>query len=116
MDNEIMLKLYAEAPVTELTEQDSNDVYMIATIRMLSTAPNSNKHVIKADFINEIVENQEWYVGTPVKADTDRLAAGHKTGLGHLFNRRRGVYMTHQIGSILSFEAKEEDGEDAEGF
>lgn len=106
-----LLKLVAEAPVTAVDNQESNQVYMTVTMRMLSTAPNGNKHVVQKDFIAEIIENQSWYIGTPVKADTSRLQLGYTDRLGHKFNPVRKEYMTEQIGSILSFEAAEEDGE-----
>lgn len=106
-----LLRLFAESPVTSVDDQASNSVYMTVTMRMLSTAPNGNGHVIQKDFIDEIIENQSWYVGTPVKADTERLMLGLKDRLGHKFNKARREYMTEQIGSILSFEAVEEDGE-----
>lgn len=63
---ENLLRLFAESPVTSVDNQESNAVYMTADIRMLSTAPNQNNHVIEKDFIDEIIENQSWYVGTPV--------------------------------------------------
>lgn len=101
------------AEITSINEQIAgyipNDVYMAARIRMMSTAPNRNGDVIERSFIDGVVNNASFYVGTPVKVDIGSLLEYRR--LGHRFNETTREWDTDQIGSIVSFEAVEEDGE-----
>lgn len=65
-----------------------------------------------AAFMDEIVENQEKYIGLPLCADTVNLVKGRYTKLGHCYNPKTGVYSSSIIGSFYRFEKEElDDGE-----
>lgn len=101
------------AEITSINEQIAgyipNDVYMAVRIRMMSTSPNRNGDVIERSFIDGIVNNSSFYNGTPVKVDIGSLLEYRR--LGHRYNEATREWHTDQIGSIVSFEAVEEDGE-----
>lgn len=101
------------AEITSINEQIAgyvpNDVYMAVRIRMMSTAPNRNGDVIERSFIDGIVNNASFYNGTPVKVDIGRLLTYER--LGHRYDQATREWHTDQIGSIVSFEAVEEEGE-----
>lgn len=101
------------AEITSINEQIAgyipNDVYMAVRIRMMSTAPNRNGDVIERSFIDGIVNNASFYNGTPVKVDIGSLLTYER--LGHRYDQATREWHTDQIGSIVSFEAVEEDGE-----
>lgn len=101
------------AEITSINEQIAgyipNDVYMAVRIRMMSTAPNRNGDVIERSFIDGIVNNASFYNGTPVKVDIGSLLTYER--LGHRYDQATREWHTDQIGSIVSFEAVEEEGE-----
>lgn len=101
------------AEITSINEQIAgyipNDVYMAVRIRMMSTAPNRNGDVIERSFIDGIVNNASFYNGTPVKVDIGSLLTFER--LGHRYDQATREWHTDQIGSIVSFEAVEEEGE-----
>lgn len=86
---------------------DSNDVYMIVDLIILTSDVNRNKVRFTEDFIDSIVENQEFYLGTPVVAETNKLENKKYKNLTHAFD---GNFHTEQIGSFISFSSKEEGG------
>lgn len=100
-------RLYAE--VVAVDEQASNDVYMQVEMRMMSTAPNGNGCVIEREFMEAVVGNTAFYVGTPVKVDIAALVSGRP--LGHRFDKKRKEWLADQVGAITEFSLKEEDGE-----
>lgn len=107
MKNAYIYQVGAEA--ISLNTQPSNDVYMTVKLRMMSTAPNGNGYVTELPFLNSIIGNKDFYLATPVKVDVAALLAnGHLT---HLFNERAGEFQGTQVGSIVSFEIAQEDGE-----
>lgn len=101
-------QLWAEA--VGVDEQPSNDVYMQIQMRMMSTAPNGNGCVVERDFMDAVIENQDFYSGTPVKVDINALVSGDQ--LGHKFDSDRKEWLADQIGAITSFSLKDETDEE----
>ena len=89
-------KIFAASDVC-LSEK-SNDIFMFVTMRLLSTRVNRNGDAVTPEFIDEVVEHPETYLGLPVYVDTAKLLAGDKT-MGHNYNRRTGKFSTIQVGS-----------------
>jgi len=98
-------RIEVNCPIVSLN--DSNDIYMIVDLIILTSDVNLNKVRFTPDFIEYVVENQEFYLGTPVVAETDKLESKKYNNLTHAFD---GSFHTEQIGSFLSFSSKEEDG------
>lgn len=92
-------------PIVSLN--DSNDVYMMVDLIILTSDVNLNKIRFTEDFITDVVENQEFYLGTPIVAETGKLESKKYNNLTHAFD---GNFHTEQIGSFVSFSSKEENG------
>lgn len=107
--NDLGYKYRLFAEVVAVEEQASNDVYMQVEMRMMSTAPNGNGCVIEREFMEAVVENTAFYIGTPVKVDIAALVSGRP--LGHRFDKKRKEWLADQVGAITEFSLKEEDGE-----
>lgn len=76
--------------------------------------PGANLNGVRctAGFMDEIVENQEKYIGLPLCADTVNLVKGRYKKLGHCYDPKTGVYSSSIIGSFYRFEKEElDDGE-----
>ena len=83
---------------------------MTVKARLFET-PKANLNGVRVTsaFLNEIVENEEKYVGLPLVADVKSLADGHYDHLGHLYDARTGQFHTAQIGSFYKFEEEKFD-------
>lgn len=107
MDN--VLKTF----IASASELQSSDLYM--TIKATQfTVPSANLNGVRctAEFMNEIVEHQDKYVGLPLCADTVNQVQGRYSKLGHCYNPKTGVYSSSIIGSFYRFEKEElENGE-----
>lgn len=101
-------KLYVLASDIAISEQKSNDIFLLVEMRILSTQPNGNAEGVTPQFIDEIVANPEKYDCLPLYADVERLLNGDYLNLGHMFNADTGEFGTKQIGSIRLFR-KEDD-------
>lgn len=101
-------KLYVLASDVAISEQKSNDIFLLVEMRILSTQPNGNAEGVTPQFIDEIVANPEKYDCLPLYADVERLLARDFEHLGHMFNAETGAFGTKQIGSIRLFR-KEDD-------
>lgn len=99
--------------VASASELQSSDLYM--TIKAtLFTVPSANLNGVRctAGFMEEIVENQDKYIGLPLCADTVNLVSGRYKKLGHCYNPKTGTYSSSIIGSFYRFEKEElSDGE-----
>lgn len=101
-------KLYVLASDIAISEQKSNDIFLLVEMRILSTQPNGNAEGVTPQFIDEIVANPEKYDCLPLYADVERLLNRDYLNLGHMFNADTGEFGTKQIGSIRLFR-KEDD-------
>ena len=93
------------ASVSEIT---SSDLYM--TIKAVQlTVPDANLNGVRCtkDFIAEIVENQDKYIGQPLCADIDNLVQGDYENLGHCYDPNSDRFFTSIIGSFYRFEIEE---------
>lgn len=90
----------------------SSDTYMtIETPMFSSPTPNLNGVRVTAGFIDEIVSNQDKYIGLPLVADVANLEARKFDRLGHRYDRRNDTYGTQIIGAFYKFEKEERDDE-----
>jgi hypothetical protein len=62
---------------------------------------------VTAAFVDEIIDNEQKYVGLPLCADVKNLANGDYKHLGHLYDARTGEFHSAQIGSFYRFEKEE---------
>lgn len=105
--NEVMRTCFASV----VSELQQSDIYMTVKARLFETPKaNLNGARVTAAFLNEIVENEEKYVGLPLVADVKALANGRYDHLGHLYDARTGQFYSTQIGSFYKFEREDFDG------
>ena len=88
-----------------ISEIQQSDIYMTVKARICE-APQANLNGARVTeaFIDEIVGNEERYVGLPLYADKKALIGGNYTRLGHLYDEKTGEFHSTQIGSFYKFE------------
>lgn len=107
---EQIIHLFAESG--EVVE--SNPVFMTVVFKAFDTRANKNDQRLSLDFLKRIAENPEFYAGTPVKVDANRLSREMYSKLTHLYDEDAKEFRADQIGSIQKFELREDgDGETA---
>lgn len=91
--------------VAAASEISSSDLYMTVKATMF-TSPSANLNGVRCTeaFIDEIVKNQQKYVGLPLCADITKLENGLYKNLGHCYNSRTGTFGSTMIGSFYKFE------------
>lgn len=91
--------------IAEASELQSSDLYMTVKATLF-TIPEANLNGVRctAEFLEEIVENQDKYVGLPLCADVRNLELGQYQKLGHCYNPTTGKFSTSIIGSFYKFE------------
>lgn len=87
-----------------LAEEQGNDYYMTLTMRLFNTEKNRNGDKVSEAFIDDIIANENDYIGLPLCADTRKMKSGQTRGLGHMYDPNTGTWLTHQIGSFVKFE------------
>jgi len=86
--------------VLELSQE--NDIYMTLKLLLITSNPNLNKCVFTPDFIHEVVENKDFYIGgVSLVAERNKLEAGKKN-LGHGLSKS-GELISDVIGSFSDF-------------
>lgn len=95
--------LYFLASDLSISQEKSNDIFLVIDMRMLSNRPNKNREGVTEAFIDEIVANQEYYSCLPLYGDIQRLKARDYRGLTHMQNRITGSFGTTQVGGMLNF-------------
>jgi hypothetical protein len=102
-----MNKLVFASVISEIKQ---SDIFMTVKARICEApAANLNGARVTEDFISEIVDNKERYVGLPLYADVRALINGNYRRLGHLYDSRTGEFHSTQIGSFYDFEKEELD-------
>ena len=93
-----------------ISEMKQSDVFMSVKMRILET-PKANLNGVKVTeaFIDEIIADEERYVGLPLYADIKSLTSGKYSNLGHMYNAKTGEFYSTQIGSFYQFEKEEFD-------
>jgi hypothetical protein len=94
------------ASILEL--HNSNDVYMTLDVLLLTSRVNLNNARFTPDFIHEIVEHKDFYIGLPLVCEREKLEKGKFTQLGHAL-KKDGTFQTEQVGSYVDFYEKESD-------
>lgn len=91
-----------------VSEIQQSDIYMTVKARLFETPKaNLNGARVTAAFIDEIVNNEDKYVGLPLCADAKSLADRKYGHLGHLYDAETGEFHSTQIGSFYKFEKEE---------
>lgn len=83
----------------------SSDIYMtiIATL-FTSPSPNLNGVCCTEQFIDDIVNNEDDYVGVPLYCDVNNLEKGKFDHLGHMYNSETDEFGSQMIGSFYHYE------------
>lgn len=97
-----MSKLVFASVISEIQQ---SDVFMSVKARICE-APEANLNGARVTeaFIDEIVSNEERYVGLPLYADKKALISGNYNRLGHLYDVKTGEFHSTQVGSFYKFE------------
>lgn len=98
-------KVIASAIISEL---QSSDMYISVRGRLCDLRTNANGVAVTEAFIDEIVANEEKYIGIPLCADVRGLL--NDRNIGHMYNRATGEFMSAIVGSMIHFEKEVEDG------
>ena len=94
-----------------VSEIKQSDMFMTVKARMLETPKaNLNGARVTEAFVDEVISNEERYVGLPLYADTKALLSGRYNSLGHLYNSKTGEFHSTQIGSFYQFEKESFEG------
>lgn len=106
-----MNKVFKTCFASVVSELQQSDIYMTVKARLFE-APKANLNgaSVTIGFLDEIVANEEKYVGLPLCADIKNLTNGHYERLGHLYDARTGEFHSTQIGSFYKYEKEEFDG------
>ena len=88
-----------------ISEMKQSDMFMSVKMRILET-PKANLNGVRVTeaFIDEIIADEERYVGLPLYADIKSLLNGKYGNLGHMYNAKTGEFYSTQIGSFYQFE------------
>ena len=88
-----------------ISEMMQSDMFMSVKMRILET-PKANLNGVRVTeaFIDEIIADEERYVGLPLYADVKSLLSGKYGNLGHMYNSKTGEFYSTQIGSFYQFE------------
>lgn len=91
--------------VASASELKQSDLYM-SVKAVLFTTPSANLNGVRCTegFIDDIIANQDAYVGLPLSADIRSLESGQYDRLGHMFDQTTGTFATAIIGSFYKFE------------
>ena len=73
-------KIVFQASQVELSEVQSNEIYMSVLMRMFSTRVNRNDFAVSEAFIDQIIANAAKYTCLPLCADANRLRLGVEQG------------------------------------
>ena len=96
----------ASASVSDI---QSSDIYLTVKARLFDLKPNANNVRVTEAFMDEIVDNEEKYIGIPLCADVKGLTTYRK--IDHQYNKLTRTYGSTFIGSFYHFE-KELEGDE----
>ena len=91
-----------------ISELQSSDMYISVRGRLCDLKTNANGVAVTEAFIDEIVSNEEKYIGIPLCADVRGLL--NDRTIGHMYNRATGEFMSTIVGSMIHFEKEVADG------
>ena len=106
-----MNKVFKTCFASVVSELQQSDIYLTVKARLFE-APKANLNgaSVTIGFLDEIVNNEDKYVGLPLCADVKNLTNGHYQHLGHLYDARTGEFHSTQIGSFYKYEKEEFNG------
>lgn len=104
-----MQKFMLAASDISFDKPQSNEIYFAVTMRMLTTETNLNGVRLTADFIRDIAEHADEYIGMPLCADVDKLSRGIGIGLTHMYDESAAMFKAPQIGSFVEVHAVEDE-------
>lgn len=90
-----------------ISEMQSSEIYLSVKARLFSLSANLNGVRVTEAFLDEIVDNEDKYIGIQLYADVKGLVANRP--VGHMYNPRTGEFRTTPIGSFVKFEKEVTD-------
>lgn len=102
-------RLSINSKIIELNEIENNDIYMTLKMCVLTNQTNLNMARFTDEFINEIVENKEDYIGIPLVANREMLENKEFDGLTHELDPVTGELRTDIVGSFIDFYTEQDD-------
>lgn len=90
-----------------ISEIQSSDIYLTVKARLFDLKPNKNHMRVTEAFMDEIVGNEDKYIGIPLCADVRGLIDHRK--IGHMYDAATGKYYSSFIGSFYHFEKEASD-------
>jgi hypothetical protein len=97
-------QLKLESQKLLLNNEKSNDIFMEWDVLLLKNDVNLNGYYFTEGFIDEIVDNQDKYIGIPITVDMSKLQDKNFLELGHNYSHINNKFYTDQIGSYVGFE------------
>jgi predicted nuclease with TOPRIM domain len=94
--------LSLKTKIIELQE-DTNDIYMMLNMCILTNQTNLNSLKFTDEFINGVIENKSTYVGIPLVVNKLKLESGLYNNLTHELDKKTGQLKTATIGSFTDF-------------
>lgn len=91
-----------------ISELQSSDIYLTVKARLFDLDANLNGVRVTSEFMSEIVENEDKYIGIPLCADVRGLIDNR--AIGHMYDERTGEFHSTAIGSFTHFEIEVADG------
>lgn len=110
MENISMDKKGSLQYVSDVSEIQSNDMYMTIVTQMFSTEVNLNNVRVTEAFIDNIVNNREQYSWVPFCVDKQMLRDEHILSLQHKMDENEEYFTTEQIGNFVNFWKEDSDG------
>lgn len=90
--------------------EDRNKTYLELEIAMFSNAPNANSDALMNEFIDEIVENKNYYLALPLYADVYGLVGASNDEMVHKLDEEENLDFRSQIvGGFVDFNATPND-------
>ncbi|AAK79105.1 hypothetical protein BJV85_002866 [Clostridium acetobutylicum] len=90
-------------------KQVGSDLFLIIDFLLNDTNTNLNGVRYSKEFLQEIVDNQEEYVGLPLKVDLNNLVSGNTENLTHNYSPITNKFYNQMIGSFVKFYSTKSD-------
>lgn len=94
--------------IATASELKTSPLYMTIKTPMFTTpSPNLNGVRCTEGFLDQIIANENDYIGLPLNADVKNLCAGRYKSLGHMYDPNTGEFSSTMIGSFYKFEKEQ---------
>lgn len=103
MENEQNRLVLLAENVTIAEEAKLDPVFLKITMKLCDNAGNKNREGVTAAFISDLINRAEAFECLPFYADVKNLLAGNYHKLGHMYDAKRRVFGSTQIGALTDF-------------